>query len=92
MDSLTQRPTLVVVPGSFSSPYFYNTFVSQLTAHKYDVVVANLPSVGGKTAATMTDDAQAIQAVTSKVADEGKDIVLITLMVAFLGPKAPTAL
>ena len=42
-----------------------------------DVVVAVLPSVSGKTAATMADDAQAIQAVTSKVADEGKDVVLI---------------
>jgi pimeloyl-ACP methyl ester carboxylesterase len=77
MDSLTEKPTVVIVPGSFSPPYFYNTFVSQLTAHKYDAVVVDLPSVGGKTAATMTDDAQAIQAVTSKVADEGKDIVLI---------------
>ena len=76
MDSLTQKPTIVVVPGS-SPPCFYSTFVSQLTAHKYDVVVADLPSAGGKTVATMTDDAQVIQAVTSKVADEGKDIVLI---------------
>jgi hypothetical protein len=65
------------VPGSFPPPYFYNPFVSQLTAHKYGVVVADLPFVGGKIAATMTDDAQAIQAVTSKVAGEGKDIVLI---------------
>jgi hypothetical protein len=62
------------VLGSFSPPYFSNPFVSQLTAHKYDVVVAVLPSVSGKTAATMADDAQA---VTSKVADEGKDVVLI---------------
>ena len=77
MDSLTQKPTIVVVPGSLSPPYFYNTFVSQLTAHKCDIVVADLPSVGGKTTATMTDNAQVIQAVTSKVADEGKDIVLI---------------
>jgi pimeloyl-ACP methyl ester carboxylesterase len=65
------------VPGSFSQPYFYSPFVSQPTAHKYGVIVADLPFVGGKIAATMTDDAQAIQAVTSKVVDEGKDIVLI---------------
>jgi hypothetical protein len=66
MGSLTQKPTIVVVSGSFSPPYLYNTFVSQLIAHKYDVAVANLPSVDDKTAATMTDDAQAIQAVTQQ--------------------------
>lgn len=77
MDSLTQKPTIVVVPGSFSPPYLNNVFVSELTTHKYDVIVVDLPSVGGKTAATMTDDAQAIQAMTSKVADEDKDIILI---------------
>ena len=77
MDSLPRKPTIVVVPGSFSAPYFYNTFISQLTAHKYDVVVADLSSVGGKAAATMIDDDQAIQDVTSKVAGESKDIVLI---------------
>ena len=38
--------------------------------------MADLPSVGGKTAATMTNDVQAIQAMASKVADEGKDIIL----------------
>jgi pimeloyl-ACP methyl ester carboxylesterase len=77
MGSLTQKPSIVVVPGSFSPPYFYNTFVSQLAAHKYDVIVVDLLSVGGKTAATMIDDAQAIQAVTGKVAGEGKEIILI---------------
>ena len=75
--SLTQKPTIVVVPGSFTLPYLYSTFISQLTTHKHDVIVADLPSVGGKTATTITDDAQAIQAMTSNVADEGKDIILI---------------
>jgi hypothetical protein len=65
------------VPGSFTPPYLYSTFISRLTTHKHDVIVADLPSVGGKTATTITDDAQAIQAMTSNVADEGKDIILI---------------
>ena len=72
MGSLTQKPTIVVVPGSFSPPYLYNTFVSQLIAHKYDVVVADLPSVDSKTAATMTNDAQAIRAVTQQSRRRGQ--------------------
>jgi pimeloyl-ACP methyl ester carboxylesterase len=78
MASNTQKPTIVVVPGSFSTPIFYDAFVSQLSAHGYDVQVVNLPSVDGETATDMTDDADAIQAVTTKIADEGKDIVLVT--------------
>jgi pimeloyl-ACP methyl ester carboxylesterase len=73
----TQKPTIVVVPGSFSIPPFYDIFVSQLSAHNYNVQVVSLPSVGGKTATNMTDDANAIQAMTTKIADEGKDIVLV---------------
>ena len=63
--------------SSSSPPYLYNAFVSQLTTHKHDVIVADLPSVSGKTAASITDDAQVIQAMTNNVADEGKDIILI---------------
>jgi pimeloyl-ACP methyl ester carboxylesterase len=77
MASSTQKPTIAIVPGSLSTPPFYDTFVSQLSAHNYNVQVVSLPSVGGKTATTMTDDANAIQAVTNKIADEGKDVVLL---------------
>jgi hypothetical protein len=72
----TQKPTIVVVPGSFSTLPFYDLFVSQLSAHNYDVQVVSLPSVGGKIAMNMTDDANAIQAVTTKIADEGKTLSL----------------
>ena len=77
MTTPTQKPTIVIVPGSFSTPEFYETFVSYLSGHNYEVQVISLPSVGGKTATTMTDDAAAIQAVTTKLADEGKDIVVV---------------
>lgn len=77
MDSSTPKPAIVVVPGSFSTPPFYDTFVSQLVAHSFDVQVVSLPSVGGKTATNMTDDANAIQAVATKIADDGRDIVLV---------------
>jgi dienelactone hydrolase len=77
MASSTPKPAIVIVPSSFSIPPFYDTFVSELAAHGYDVQVVSLPSVGGKTATNMTDDANAIQDMTAKIADEGKDIVLV---------------
>jgi pimeloyl-ACP methyl ester carboxylesterase len=44
-------------------------------------IAVDLPSVGGPTdqaAATMADDAVAVQQVVSKLADQGRDIVLVS--------------
>ena len=78
MTTFTTKPTIVIVPASFTPPDFYDTFISQLSTHDYDAFAISLPSVGGKKAVTMTDDAAAISSVTSKLADEGKDIILVS--------------
>lgn len=78
MGSSAIKPTVVIVPGSFSPPEFYDKFVGQLSKHGYDGVAISLPSVGGKKPATMEDDAAAIAKVTSKLADEGKDVILVS--------------
>ena len=75
------KPTVVIVPGSFSIPSFYSTIIDQLSAHGYEAVTIDLPSVGrhnGAEAATLADDAAHIQSVTTKLADEGKDIMLVS--------------
>lgn len=77
MASFTQKPAIIIAPGSFSIPAFYDIFVSQLSTHRYDVQVVSLPSVGSEKATNMTDDANAIKVVITKTADEGKDIVLV---------------
>ncbi|TKA37732.1 hypothetical protein B0A49_13638 [Cryomyces minteri] len=72
----TDNPT-IVVPGSFSTPPLYSGFIDQLSTHDYETVVIELPSVGGSTPATMTDDAAHIQSVIAGLANEGKDSILV---------------
>ena len=78
---MTSKPAVVIVPGSFGRDTFYAPFVSLLYADGFDCVeVVNLPSVGkkgSKPAASVADDAEAIQAVVESVAEEGWDILLV---------------
>lgn len=74
----TAKPTIVIVPGSFSPTSFYDTFISKLSAYGYNAVAVALPSVGGKTVTDMRDDAVAVRKVTSKLIDEGKNVVLVS--------------
>jgi len=76
-----QKPSIVIVPASFSPAYFYDNIVDQLTANGYEAQTIELPSVGrkdGVPGATMAEDAASIQSVMSRLADEGKDIVIVT--------------
>ncbi|KAF2801360.1 alpha/beta-hydrolase [Mytilinidion resinicola] len=73
------NPTILIVPGSFSPPYFYTPISDSLRAAGYDTYVVSLPSIGRKPgpAPTMLDDAAYIADAVTKVADEGKDILLV---------------
>jgi pimeloyl-ACP methyl ester carboxylesterase len=74
-----EKPTVVVVPGSFSPAYFYDTTISQLSTHGYSALTVSLPSVSrhpNAAPATLAEDAAHIHSVTAKLADEGKDIIL----------------
>jgi pimeloyl-ACP methyl ester carboxylesterase len=74
------KSTVVVVPGSFSPSILYSDIIDQLSAHGYEAVAVNLPSVGRRNKAppaTMTDDANHIRSVTIELADQGKEIVLV---------------
>lgn len=75
------NPTLVIVPGSFAPTKMYDGFVETLKGHDIRTVVVSTPSVGrkeGRPPATMSDDAQEISNVVSKLLDEGEDVVLMT--------------
>jgi len=79
--ALPHKPSIVLVPGSFCPPLFYTTVIDQLSANGYEAQTIDLPSIGrkqGGSGATMANDAATIQSVTSKLVDEGKDIVLVT--------------
>lgn len=75
---MATKPTLLIVPASFSPPDLYNIAVPKLNALGYEVLIVATPSVGRKEVApTMLDDAAAIHTQLEQLTDQGKDIVLI---------------
>jgi hypothetical protein len=77
------KPSLVFVPGSFALPEMYDSIFDPLKAQGYDIHVIHMPSVGLKEGPrpegphTMADDAAYIANLVEKLADEGKDVVVI---------------
>lgn len=78
---MTSKTAVIIVPGSFGRASFYAGFVAQLWAAGFGCVeVVNLPSVGKrgtKPAATVADDAEAIQTVVESACEEGWDVLLV---------------
>ncbi|OCL12607.1 alpha/beta-hydrolase [Glonium stellatum] len=81
MTQSTRKPTVLIVPGSFSHASFYTPIVDQLSAQGYEALAIDLPTVGRREdgpAPTMADDAAHVHSVAVKFVDEGKDVVLLT--------------
>ncbi|KAF5686886.1 hypothetical protein FDENT_5613 [Fusarium denticulatum] len=73
-------PHVVIVPTSFAPPSLYSKLVESLAQHALETTVIDLPSVGLRDtlpAASMEEDAEHIKTVTTKLADEGHDIILV---------------
>lgn len=73
------KPTIIVIPGSFSTISGYAAVIAELEAHGYAVHGIELETVGrrmGK-APDMYADTAKVAALVSKLADEGKDVVLV---------------
>lgn len=68
-------PTIVFVPGAWHTCDYYKPVISILEAKGFPTATVNLPSVGGTS--SMADDATAFQKVTSKLADDGHQIILV---------------
>ncbi|KAJ0414570.1 Alpha/beta hydrolase fold-1 [Aspergillus carlsbadensis] len=69
------QPTVVFVPGAFHTPEYYDGVRALLEGKGYTTTAVSLPSVGST--ASMSDDAAAIQSVTTKLADAGHRIILV---------------
>ena len=75
-------PSIVIVPGSFTLPSFYDELVQPLAAKGYDVHVVPLVSAIGKGfdspahLPTMYEDAAAVAKVVEGLADQGKEVVI----------------
>jgi len=77
------KPYILIIPGSFSLAEFYDSIVNPLAAKGYEIKAISLPTVGLKTGPkeeplpTMYDDAAFIAKEVTRLADEGKHVILI---------------
>jgi hypothetical protein len=78
------KPTIVLSTGSFGYPSAYDAVVSLLKPHNITMHIPHLPTVGpapkqGRDgpAPSMFEDAKLLASTCEKLADEGKDIVLM---------------
>lgn len=77
------KPAIVIVPGSFSPASFYRDVVDALQSHGYEALVETLQSsarspLRNEQAATMEEDAEFFHGIVEKLADQGKDVVIMT--------------
>jgi pimeloyl-ACP methyl ester carboxylesterase len=78
---MTPKPSIVWVPGSFTLGSFYDNVAGHLRELGYEVIVKQLPSasrVPPEKPATMYEDALYYRAMVELLADQGKDVVLVT--------------
>jgi len=75
----TETTAFVLVPGSFSPASFYHKVTSLLQGKGYAVHETDLKSVNDGTGApvTMSEDAEHINSVITRLADQGQDVVLV---------------
>lgn len=77
-------PSIVLVPGSFTSPSFYEDILQPLLTKGYDTQAVKLKTVISKgpyspdpPLPTVHNDAAAIAEVITKLADQGRDVIVI---------------
>ena len=80
----TTKPSILLVPGSFGLPEFYEPVFELVRAKGYDIQGLHKPSVGPSAGQprpgpppTMYDDAAHIANAAEKLADEGKDVIVV---------------
>jgi pimeloyl-ACP methyl ester carboxylesterase len=78
------KPYILLVPGSFAPPYFYDNFVDAIKENGYEMKALHLPSVGlspgvGRDTppGTMYDDAAFIAKEIETLADAGREVLLV---------------
>lgn len=74
---LAEKPHIVLIPGAWHPPNYYDDLVSQLLSHGHQCHALHLPSAGKIPTATAADDAQYIQETTRRLAEQGREIVLV---------------
>ncbi|KAI1080694.1 Alpha/Beta hydrolase protein [Whalleya microplaca] len=76
----TQKPTFILITGSWVPPSLYDPLVDPLRAAGYEVHITNHKTNSSTTSqplATAYDDAAPIHELATKLADDGKDIIFL---------------
>lgn len=77
------KPSILLIPGAMGIPEFYQNVIDAVTAQGIEILGLHLPSAGLKTGPregalpTMYDDAVFIAKETERLADKGKDVILL---------------
>lgn len=78
---MAPKPTIVIVPGSFSTASVYYDLVKRIETKGYEVYVNSLPSTirnPPEKPATLEDDAAFCRSIIEGLADQGRDIMVLT--------------
>jgi len=77
------KPSILIIPGASATPEFCDSVTKAVAAQGYEIRALRLPTValtpGPQTATpkSMYDDAAFIASTVEKLADEGKDVILM---------------
>ncbi|PYI09624.1 alpha/beta-hydrolase [Aspergillus sclerotiicarbonarius CBS 121057] len=76
------KPSIVLVPGAFALPEFYESVTTRVASQGYEIHVVRLPSVAPSAGplpppGTMYDDAAAIAREIARLVDQEKEVVVL---------------
>lgn len=77
---MAPKPSILIVPGSFTIAAMYFPLQDLLVSRGYEAFVNTLPSASRgapELPATLSDDAEFFTQIIAKVADQGKDIIIL---------------
>jgi len=79
-----EKPVILLITGSFALPEFYDSVVEGVASAGYEIKALHLQSAGPRSgegrdnpSITMYDDARLIAEETTKLAEEGKTVLLV---------------
>jgi len=74
---MSQKPTLILVPGAWHSPNTWNKVTSLLNTQQYKTVSATLPSTLSDPSSTFSDDIKAVRDPIVAETTKGRDVVVV---------------
>lgn len=74
---MSQKPTLVFVPGAWHSAIVWDKVISLLEPQGYNCIVVTLPTTMSDPSKSFGDDFQAVRDVIKSQTSQGKDVVVV---------------